>query len=426
MTRSHSRTRLSRLGARLLAPAVLVGSTFLAAPRAADAGLLSGLLGGGASAPAKEAVVHLGTGASTSSVLSLLNVLGWRVVDVASATLWVVAPQGPSAASLSLVVGLVGSLTGVLGVEENVLFTLDDPYEGKQSQMPMFSDDFTFASVREQPAMGAIDWAAATPGAAPAPVVAVIDGGFDLGHESLPAASVAWAHDAIDGDTDPTDRGDGVDGDDDGRVDGGLGHGTAVAGLVLAVAPSARVAAVRALDDEGDGSTATVAAAIDHATSMGASVIHLSLGSSQPSGIVEHFLHFARQQGIVVVAAAGNGAGGPVTYPGFSTKVVCVAGVSAGGTPDPESSRGSAVDVSAPSVDVVAPHPLASDAYGTWQGTSVAAPFFSGAVAQCLVGRPGSTADAEAQALLSLATPFPAGVTGYGAGRLDLRAALER
>jgi hypothetical protein len=420
--------RLRSWAASTAAPLVLAGLTLLA-PARSQAGLLGGLTGA-LTPPAPEIVVNLLPGTSSAPLLSAAKSLGWSVAwRYKPASLFRLRPDGLLSASVSTVLQTLALVPGVAAIEQNLLFTIDGPVDGKQSQGAMFSDDFTMASMRSQPAMTTIE--AVPVESATIAVVAVVDGGFDLAHEALPAGSLALCYDAFTGDSNPTDRGNGADGDGDGRVDGGVGHGTAVAALALAVAPSARISAIRALDDEGNGSTATLAAAIDWASSHGAQVINISAGSSQRSLVLEYFLAAARGRGVVVVAAAGNGSGGPVCYPASSSYAVAIAGVASDGTADPTSSRGSAVAASAPSVDIVAPQPRTTNGYGLWQGTSFSAAFFSGAVAQLLIGLPGTNPMGDTEALLESLTPFSPEITSaYGSslgdGILDVARAMGR
>jgi len=138
--------------------------------------------------------------------------------------------------------------------------------------------------------------------------VAVIDSGAALGHPDLQGRLIAGP-DFVDGDNTPSD---------------GNGHGTHVAGIIAAntgnnvgvesVAPGAKVLVIRVLDDSGAGSQDNVAAGIDWATNHGADVINLSLGPDVPLvGTSTNFdaaISRALDRGVVVVAAAGNGAGG--------------------------------------------------------------------------------------------------------------------
>ncbi|WP_337870998.1 S8 family serine peptidase, partial [Meiothermus sp.] len=101
--------------------------------------------------------------------------------------------------------------------------------------------------------------------------VAVIDTGIDLNHPMFAgrlAPSSEW-RDFVDGDGNPQE----VSGDM-------YGHGTAVAGLVLQVAPKATILPIRALSPNGSGVTSNLIGAIKHASESGAHIINLSLGTT--------------------------------------------------------------------------------------------------------------------------------------------------
>ncbi len=95
------------------------------------------------------------------------------------------------------------------------------------------------------------------------------------------------------------------------------GHGTHVAGLAastyMGVAPKAKILPVKVLSADGRGDLGTIAAGILYAIDNGAHIINMSLGGSNGGQItrdVQQIINgvkLARQQGILMVAAAGNG-----------------------------------------------------------------------------------------------------------------------
>ncbi|UXH43320.1 S8 family serine peptidase [Rossellomorea vietnamensis] len=100
-------------------------------------------------------------------------------------------------------------------------------------------------------------------------------------------------------------------------------HGTHVAGIVGAyeekkkkvegVAPDVQLLAEKVFSDKGGGAyDDDIAAGIYHAVEMGADVINLSLGSEagnvDPDDPVQRSIQYATEQGVLVVAAAGNAA----------------------------------------------------------------------------------------------------------------------
>jgi len=130
--------------------------------------------------------------------------------------------------------------------------------------------------------------------------VAILDTGIDPAQQDLRGKLVP-GYDYVNGDPDPSDDN---------------GHGTAVAGIVGADSNNGigvagycwrcRLMPVKVLDATGVGSTSTLAQGIVWATDHGARVINASLGSSTDDATVALAAQYARQHGVLVVAAAGN------------------------------------------------------------------------------------------------------------------------
>lgn len=222
-------------------------------------------------------------------------------------------------------------------------------------------------------------------------------------------------------------------------VEDGNGHGTHVAGTiaqsthngvgVAGMAPAVTLVAFKVLADAGFGQSAWIAAAIDEAADQGAQVINLSLGGP-PSAVVELAVRKAIDRGVVVVAAAGNtggpGVGSPASVPG----VVAVAALGPGGQRAPYSTTGPEVALGAPGGDKRVPGGgvlqdtiLDGGGLAELQGTSMATPHVSGAVAALIgFGLPG----VDAVTLLErTARPVPGASTEeVGAGELDLHSAM--
>ncbi len=120
-------------------------------------------------------------------------------------------------------------------------------------------------------------------------------------------------------------------------------HGTHVSGIAAAatnngvgiagVAPNARILPVKALDEDG-GSFEDIALGIRYAVDHGASVVNLSLGALPGvqalviTGQItdtQEAIAYARERGVVVVAAAGNDFASPLCgTPGFDRGALCV------------------------------------------------------------------------------------------------------
>lgn len=182
------------------------------------------------------------------------------------------------------------------------------------------------------------------------------------------------------------------------------GHGTHVAGTisqttnngigVAGVAPGATILPIKVLSRHGTGSSAWIAAGIDHAADEGAQVINLSLGSSARSEVIQTAIRKATKRGVIVIAAAGNSGRQGVGYPGAFKETIGVAALGPDGKPAPYSSWGKGVDLAAPGGDTripdggvlqntVGPGGKGSR-YAAFQGTSMAAPHVSGAAAVML------------------------------------------
>jgi minor extracellular protease Epr len=227
----------------------------------------------------------------------------------------------------------------------------------------------------------------------------------------------------VDHDDDPTETRDGQDEDGDGYVDEAFGHGTHVAGIIHLVAPEARLLAVRVLDDDGVGNLLRVVAGVRWAIQQGAKVINLSLGSLRRSEAVERALEDAEARGIVVVVSAGNwGSDTPVEFPASSPSVAAIAAVDAAGDAADFSSYGANVALAAPGVAVRSTYPGGD--FRLWSGTSMSAPFVAGTCALLAELHPGWTHSEMLARIASTAGPINAGGRAFGAGALNVGAAL--
>jgi len=214
-------------------------------------------------------------------------------------------------------------------------------------------------------------------------LVAVLDTGVLANHEALAGAIAPDGYDFVDDDDDPADEANGLDDDDDGLTDEGAGHGTMIAGIIHLVAPGARILPVRVLDDEGRGTTFTLAKGIRYAIEQGADVINMSLGLTRHSGIIARELAQARQQSAAMVAAAGNlGLDNLLLYPATDTKVLMVTALDSCDVKADFSSYHTRVALSGPGVGVLGPY--YDGGYAIGAGTSFATPFIAG---QCALIR---------------------------------------
>ena len=210
-------------------------------------------------------------------------------------------------------------------------------------------------------------------------------------------------------------------------------HGTAIAGIVGAradlegVAPKADLLSVRAFTAKPGAAaksyTLAVLKGLDWAATSGARVVNMSFAGPQDP-ILEKALKAAGAQGIVLVAAAGNG--GPQAAPAYPAAYPIVIAVTATDTADElykDANRGSYIAIAAPGVDIIAAAP--KGAYDVSSGTSLAAAHVSGIAALMLEKNPKFTGKDVRAALTSSAQKLsgkPA--SEVGAGVADAAAAL--
>ncbi len=244
--------------------------------------------------------------------------------------------------------------------------------------------------------------------------VAVLDTGVDRQHPAL-AGKLLPGFDFVDWDSDPSEV--------PSANSSAYGHGTHVAGLVALVAPGARIMPLRVLDEQGYGNVWVLAEAMLHAvdpdgdpsTDDGAHVINLSLSSLAKTELFKTVASLVSCKkgstrgkdldrddddddnddgvtfsdkvrcggfgGAVVVAAAGNrGTDHVREYPAAegSSSLLSVGASDSEGWLARFSNHGW-VKLAAPGADITSTIP--GGGYGTWSGTSMAAPLVAGAAA---------------------------------------------
>jgi hypothetical protein len=159
----------------------------------------------------------------------------------------------------------------------------------------------------------------------------------------------------------------------------GTQHGTLVSGIIAATANNskgnagidqqAKIMPLQALSDDGDGYTYDIVSAIEYAVNNGAHIINLSLGGNQFDQAFLNAVVYAKEQGVLVVAASGNcgdsstdicaglTAPGRETYPAKFSEVLSVGATTSGDVRSSFSSYGPRLDIVAPGSSI---GPLAS------------------------------------------------------------------
>ncbi|MBI2569156.1 MAG: S8 family serine peptidase [Candidatus Schekmanbacteria bacterium] len=238
--------------------------------------------------------------------------------------------------------------------------------------------------------------------------VAILDSGLDLGNRDvLDRIDLVAGADLVNGDDDPTDD---------------AGHGTHVTGIGVAEGDDAagiagvcwacRVMPIKVLDAQGTGTFSDIATGISRAVANGARVLNLSLGAATSSPAIQDAIDLATAAGAVVIAATGNAGTDAPFYPAANDNVFAVAAIDRTGARASFSSYGDWVDAGAPGVAIWSALP--GNAYASWQGTSMAAPFMSGVAGLLLSEHPTWNAHLIMQQLTRTAKALPA--IGVGAG----------
>ncbi|RLF38684.1 MAG: hypothetical protein DRN00_03590 [Thermoplasmata archaeon] len=140
------------------------------------------------------------------------------------------------------------------------------------------------------------------------------------------------------------------------------GHGVHVAGTiaqdtnngkgVCGVAPDAKIIPVKVLDDRGIGYVSNIVRGIYYATLIGADIISMSFGGRKPSEALEEALRYAYENGVTLVAAAGNDGSRNPLYPAKYPFVISVGATTYEKKLAPYSSFGPEIDVVAPGGDL--------------------------------------------------------------------------
>ncbi len=194
------------------------------------------------------------------------------------------------------------------------------------------------------------------------------------------------------------------------------GHGTHMAGTIVAIAPECRLMNVKVADDMGRCEPAVVARGIIWAVDHGASVINMSLAMIASPNL-EEAINYAWSQGAIIIAAAGNKGGSEPSYPAYYVNCLAVAGTNKNNSLALLSSHGDWVDVAAPGFNIYSELP--QNQYGYKTGTSAAGAHVSGvaalvfSVAQDSNGN-GSVNDEVRWAIENSCTPIDADGVGQG------------
>ena len=334
---------------------------------------------------------------------------------------------------------------------------------------PFFSNQWYLSKIRADSA-----WEKITD--SPHTVIAVIDSGIQIDHPDLKNNIWINTKEIAGDDLDNDHNGfiDDIFGWDfvnnvpdpspkftEGWTEAGVSHGTMVAGIIAAhgnnntgvtgVTWRAKIMALKALNDKGEGRVSDVIRAIDYAINNGADIINLSFSSLNYSEGLQEAIYRAHAAGIMIVAAAGNEQANGTGYNTDQTKIypACydgrligenmVIGVAATDALDQKtrfSSYGfSCIDIAAPGISffntVTNGYVSGADKYydGYWSGTSMAAPLVSATLALIQQANPELSRRETVNILFAAADNIsrlnPEYLGQLGNGRLNTNRAVE-
>ncbi len=223
------------------------------------------------------------------------------------------------------------------------------------------------------------------------------------------------------------------------------GHGTHVAGIVAATAnntigvagvcPGCTILDAKVLNDSGSGSTSRIANGINWAVSKGAKVINMSLGQRVSSRTLEVAVNNAWNQGVVIVAAAGNGGTQAKIYPGAYPNVIAVGATDNNDAKASFSTYGKWVDIAAPGVNVYSTFPNhdfvlgtqnnRSKGYDIASGTSMASPIVAATAALVWSSQAGATNSTVRAKVESTTDPIDGIGTYWAHGRVNADRAVR-
>ncbi len=249
--------------------------------------------------------------------------------------------------------------------------------------------------------------------------------GWDFVH--APELADIALGDFLEQDNDPTDEN--YHGTHCAGIIGAVGNnGIGVCGVNWNVKLLAVRAGFRTVSGDGFLQDDDCAAGIVYAADMGAQVINLSWGDNVYSPIIADACQYAYNKGAILVAAAGNTPLPYLSYPAKLGTTISVAAVNRNRNIAGFSSFGPDLDLVAPGEEVLSTYEAkAPNQYVRMSGTSMAAPYVTGAIALLLGLNPGLSQHEVRSRLLDSCDDL--GTPGYdmyyGHGLLNVRKLLE-
>lgn len=202
-------------------------------------------------------------------------------------------------------------------------------------------------------------------------------------------------------------------------LDGGpysaFGHGTMTTGLVHLAAPRAKILPLKAFSANGTGYLSNIVAALYYAVQHQANIVNMSFDLPTASPSLNQAVSYANQNGLILVAAAGNESTSSPVYPAaLNSSVMGIASTSNTDQLSSFSNYGSTdVWIAAPGEYVTSTYP--GGTYAAASGTSFSSPLVAGTTALLMQAKPSLTQSGAATAFTHAIVLTP----NLNHGRLD-------
>lgn len=185
-----------------------------------------------------------------------------------------------------------------------------------------------------------------------------------------------------------------------------FGHGTMVAGVIARSTPdNVKIQAYKTGDSTGYGTTSNIISAVSYISELTKKpdIINFSL-SVGTNEILEQEINDLINEGVTVVAAAGNDNKEIIMTPERMENVIAVSATNMQNNPTVFSNYGTEVDIAAPGKYVYTA--LTGGGYKVVNGTSFSAPLVASAAAIVLMENKDYTPEQVKQELIATAIPF--------------------
>ena len=262
-------------------------------------------------------------------------------------------------------------------------------------------------------------------------IVAIVDNGILITHQDLVPNLVA-GYDVADNDNNPSPP--------VGFTGAGWNHGTHTSGIasaatdnnigIASIGFNTKIMPIKCTSDTSKSGQELYFAdeGITYAMRNGAKVISMSFGGYQSSTTEQLIVSAAIGQGIVMVAAAGNDDSSAAIYPASYTGVICVGATDQNDIKAGFSNYSSRINIMAPGVSIYSTFATATNAYGTFSGTSMSTPMVAGLAALVLAKNPSFTPAQVLSAIQdgadNISVENPNYVGKLGSGRINAFHAL--